>query len=98
MINHGRIVFDDRVEVMKQRFLTHKTVRLVLEEEPDAYESRGVNVLEKNGVRLSLSVDTGLTTIETALSQIMAAHRIVDVTVEDPPMEDIITRMYGDYR
>ncbi|MDU0201253.1 ABC transporter ATP-binding protein [Paenibacillus sp. MAH-36] len=97
VINHGRIVFDDRVQVMKQRFMTHKTVRLVLEDEPGEMELEGVTLLEKNGVGLSLSVDTGLTTIETALSQIMAAHRIVDVTVEDPPMEDIITRIYGDY-
>ncbi|SDN01238.1 ABC-2 type transport system ATP-binding protein [Paenibacillus sp. yr247] len=97
VINHGRIVFDDRVDLMKQRFLTHKTVRLVLEEEPEAMELKGVKVLERSGARLSLSVDTELTTIEAALSKIMAGHRIVDVTVEDPPMEDIITRMYGDF-
>jgi ABC-2 type transport system ATP-binding protein len=27
----------------------------------------------------------------------MSEHRIIDVTVEDPPMEDIITRMYGSF-
>jgi ABC-2 type transport system ATP-binding protein len=97
VINHGRIVFDDRVEVMKQQFLTQKTVRLVLEEEPDAIQIVGVKVLERSGVRISLSVDMGQTTIEAALSQIMAEHRIIDVTVEDPPLEDIITRMYGNF-
>jgi ABC-2 type transport system ATP-binding protein len=95
VINYGRIVFDGPVELMKQRYLTHKTIRLVLEQEPGAMELAGVEVLERSGVRLSLSVDTGVTTIEAALSHIMAAHRIVDVTVEDPPMEDIITQMYG---
>ncbi|KIL40813.1 ABC transporter [Gordoniibacillus kamchatkensis] len=95
VINYGRIVFDDRVELMKRRFLTHKTIRLVLEEEPERVELAGVSVLEQSGVRLALSVDTELTTIEAALSRIMARHRIVDVTVEDPPMESIITHMYG---
>lgn len=97
VINHGRIVFDDRVEVMKQQFLTQKTVRLVLGEEPNSLEIVGVKVLERSGVRISLSVDIGQTTIEAALSQIMSEHRIIDVTVEDPPMEDIITRMYGNF-
>lgn len=97
VINYGRIVFDDRVELMKMRFLTQKTVRLVLQEAPGDMELVGVKVLERSGVNLSLSVDMGLTTIEAALSQIIAEHRIVDVTVEDPPMEEIITRMYGGF-
>lgn len=97
VINHGRIVFDDQVHLMKQRFLTHKTVRLVLGEEPVTMNLEGVTVLERNGARLSLSVDTRVTTIEAILARILAEHRIIDVTVEDPPMEDIITRMYGDY-
>lgn len=97
VINYGRMVFDDRVDLMKMRFLTQKTVRLVLQEEPGDMELVGVKVLERSGANLSLSVDLGLTTIEAALSQIMAEHRIVDVTVEDPPMEEIITRMYGSF-
>lgn len=97
VINYGRMVFDDRVELMKMRYLTQKTVRLVLQEEPGNMELVGVKVLERSGVNLSLSVDMRLTTIEAALSQIMAEHRIVDVTVEDPPMEEIITRMYGGF-
>lgn len=97
VINHGRIVFDDQVHLMKQRFMTHKTVRLVLVEEPQVMEHEGVAVLEQAGARISLSVDTRITTIEAILARIMSEHRIVDVTVEDPPMEDIITRMYGDY-
>jgi ABC-2 type transport system ATP-binding protein len=97
VVNYGRIIFDDRVEVMKCNYLSHKTVRLVLEEDPGTMELAGVRVLERSGQRLTLSVDTAVTTIEAALSHIMAGHRIVDVTVEDPPMEEIITQMYSGF-
>ncbi|SFD57246.1 ABC-2 type transport system ATP-binding protein [Paenibacillus catalpae] len=98
VINHGGLVFDGRVEIMKQQFLTHKTVQLVLEDDPGHLVLEGVAVLSRSGCRLTLSVDTGLTTIESVLSALMASHRIVDVNVQDPPMEDIITRMYGTFR
>lgn len=98
VINHGGLVFDGRVDFMKQRFLTHKTVQLLLEDDPGPMALEGVEVLSRDGSRLTLSVDTGLTTIESVLSALMAGHRIVDMTVQDPPMEDIITRMYGTFQ
>lgn len=98
VINHGGIVFDGQVEFMKQQFLTHKTVQLVLENDPGKLSLDGVAILTRSGSRLTLSVDTGHTTIESVMSALMASHRIVDMTVQDPPMEDIISRMYGTFR
>lgn len=98
VINHGGIVFDGQVEFMKRQFLTHKTVQLVLENDPGKLSLDGVAILTRGGSRLTLSVDTGHTTIESVMSALMASHRIVDMTVQDPPMEDIISRMYGTFR
>ncbi|GLX68186.1 ABC transporter ATP-binding protein [Paenibacillus glycanilyticus] len=98
VINHGGLVFDGQVDYMKQQFLTHKTVQLVLENDPGELAAPGVSVLNQGGCRITLSVDTGITTIEAVLAALMASHRIVDMTVQDPPMEDIITRMYGTFQ
>ncbi|MUT66558.1 ATP-binding cassette domain-containing protein [Paenibacillus sp. NEAU-GSW1] len=97
VINYGRIVFNDRVELMKQRYMTHKTIKLVLANDPGSMIVPGAEIVERSGARVTLSVDTSLTTIEAALTTVMANWRIVDVTVEDPPMEEIITRMYSDF-
>jgi ABC-2 type transport system ATP-binding protein len=97
VINGGRKMFDDRVEVMKLRYLTHKTVRMVLGEGPRPLRLQlaGVQEQQRDGVKLTLSIDTTVTSIETVLSRIMADQRLIDVTVEDPPMEEIITQMYS---
>lgn len=97
VINYGRVVFNDRVELMKQRYMTHKTIRLVLADDPGDMAVPGATIVERSGARLVLSVDTSLTTIEAALTNVMSSWRIIDVTIEDPPMEEIITRMYGEF-
>ncbi|MFD1952783.1 ATP-binding cassette domain-containing protein [Paenibacillus thailandensis] len=98
VINNGSLAFDGRVEEMKRQFLTHKTVQLALEEDPGTLELEGVEVTAKEGARLTLSVDTETTAIETVLAAVMTRHRIVDMTAQDPPMEDVITRIYGQCR
>ncbi|MCA0757100.1 ATP-binding cassette domain-containing protein [Paenibacillus sp. N4] len=97
VINYGRIVFDDRVELMKLRYMTHKTIRLVVADDPGDMDIPGATVVERSETKVVLSVDTSLTTIEAALTNVMSSRRIIDVTIEDPPMEEIITRMYGDF-
>lgn len=95
VINNGQLAFDGQVEEMKRQFLTRKTVRLALEEEPGELELDGVAVTAREGTRLTLSVDTEATSIETVLAAVMARCRIVDMTALDPPMEEIIARIYG---
>ncbi|WP_199615256.1 ABC transporter ATP-binding protein [Paenibacillus alkalitolerans] len=95
VINHGRVILDDQVATMKRELLTHKTIKLLLAEQPeDLRISGGVTVINRSENELTLSVDTLNTTIETVLGDIVSACRIQDVTIEDPPMEDIIAHIY----
>ncbi|ASS76675.1 ABC transporter [Tumebacillus algifaecis] len=95
VINHGQIILDDSVTNMKRDFLTYKTVQLKLADTPDHFELHGVQIVKQKGSGLKLSVDTAQTTIEEVLSYIVHNHRLVDVTIEDPPMEEIITHIYA---
>ncbi|ARU61254.1 ABC transporter [Tumebacillus avium] len=95
VINHGQIILDDTVSNMKRDFLTYKTIKLKLAETPEHFHCQGVEIVKQNGSGLRLSVDTTQTTIEEALAYIVNNHRLVDVTIEDPPMEEIITHIYA---
>jgi ABC-2 type transport system ATP-binding protein len=95
VINHGQIILDDTVSNMKRDFLTYKTVKLKLAETPERFELPGVEIVKQKGSGLRLSVDTARTTIEEVLAYIVHNHRLVDVTIEDPPMEEIITHIYA---
>jgi hypothetical protein len=49
---------------MKKDFLTAKTIRLLLAEEPGELHIPHVEVLSRQGLQLTLSVDTAVVSIE----------------------------------
>jgi ABC-2 type transport system ATP-binding protein len=95
VINYGQVILDDKVANMKTNLLTHKTIRLLLAEESQEFTLDGVRLLERAGPSVTLSVNTERASIESVLSQIVERYRIYDVTIEDPPMEEIITHIYA---
>jgi len=96
VINHGRVILDQPVSVLKRDLLTRKTVKLELAEAGAAklLTAEGAEVLTRDGTRVTLSVDTATTSIETVLASIVGTYPIRDVTIEDPPMEEIISHIY----
>lgn len=94
VINHGQMIFDDTVEAMKRDLLTGKTIRLKLLEPGPPFRHDGVEVLTQTDRELALSVDTAAIAAQEVLSRLVAAYRVSDITIEDPPMESIITHIY----
>jgi len=96
VINHGQVILDQPVSVLKRELLTHKTIRLELAEgAADApFACAGAAVTGRDGPFVTLSVDTAATSIEAVLGRIVGAVPIRDVTIEDPPMEEIIKHIY----
>ncbi|MDF2814390.1 MAG: transporter [Paenibacillus sp.] len=96
VINHGSIIMDDLVSNLKRTFFTRKTIVLRLRESSAdlPFRHEGVEVVTNSGLDLKLSVDTSRISIETVLSLIVRDYQLEDVTIEDPPMEQIITRIY----
>jgi ABC-2 type transport system ATP-binding protein len=87
---------DDLVSNLKRTFFTRKTIVLRLRESSAdlPFRHEGVEVVTNSGLDLKLSVDTSRISIETVLSLIVRDYQLEDVTIEDPPMEQIITRIY----
>jgi len=98
VINHGQIVLDDQVSRLKREWLTRKTIRLHLSEEAGPFSLPGVSVVKRKENRLTLSVDTSVVPIEDVLGLIVGRFRIVDMTVEDPPIEQVIRHIYDSRR
>jgi ABC-2 type transport system ATP-binding protein len=56
----------------------------------------GVQVLKAKGHGLKLEIDTARTPLEPIIAAIMARCHILDMTIADPPMEEIIATIYGE--
>ncbi|MEO8972188.1 MAG: ATP-binding cassette domain-containing protein [Ktedonobacteraceae bacterium] len=65
-----------------------------IHEEMQATE--GVQVLKVKGHGLKLEIDTSRTPLEPIIAAIMQHCHILDMTIADPPMEEIIAKIYGE--
>jgi ABC-2 type transport system ATP-binding protein len=95
IINHGTVVFDDSVAALKQQFLRSKRIELKLLEPAVSFSLVGVTVVRQDDYELIVDVDTTVQPIETAVAKLMSATRVADVSIEDPPLEEIIAAMYA---
>src|SRR5579883_3167829 len=55
----------------------------------------GIEVLKAKGHGLKLEIDTSRTPLEPVIAAIMQHCHILDMTIADPPMEEIIAAIYG---
>lgn len=96
VIHHGRLLFDGDLTALVERFSPHKTITIDLESEvPDVarlLEGIGEVVSSDDG-RIIVRVSKRDTARATA--EILARLPVSDLSVEDPPVDDVIERVFA---
>ncbi len=64
----------------------------------ELHDISGVQILKAKGQELQLEVDTSCSPLEPILAAIMQRCHILDMTITDPPMEEIIAAIYSEQR
>ena len=96
VIHHGRLLLDEPVERLRREYIRRKLVTLRTAEERIALELPGVEVVRQSPHLTELEVDVDRTPVEAVVQAALRASRLHDLTVEDPPMEEIIQEIYAD--
>ena len=94
VINHGEVIYDGRVSTLRRDYIRTKTVSLKLGEPWLGFDGPGVRLLKHKGYGVKLEVDTTVAPIEEVVGRLLARYSIVDINVDNPPMEEIIARIY----
>ncbi|MCA9237944.1 MAG: ABC transporter ATP-binding protein [Planctomycetales bacterium] len=94
VIARGEIVYDGSLAGIVDKFSGHKvlTVQFGGERMPGNLSRYG-EVLEEVAPKARLRVDRG--EIAKVLSAVLAEHAVDDVSVEDPPLEEVIAEMFA---
>jgi viologen exporter family transport system ATP-binding protein len=98
VINHGRVVVDDQVATVRRQYLGSKILRVQFHESPASVELRGVKVIARSGYELNLEVDTSVVPIPEVIGRLLESAPVADISVQDPPLEEVIARIYRDGR
>jgi ABC-2 type transport system ATP-binding protein len=95
VIHHGKILFDGPLARLGDQFEAFKTLTVELEDFSADLSGYG-DVLEREDGRVKLRVAKADTARVTA--RLLAERDIADLTVEDPPIEDVIELVFAQER
>ena len=94
VVNNGVIAFDGTTTDLSKSFLKKKIIRVIHDGEslavtlPDT-----VTIIKNENGELSIELDTTRTPVSTILPTLMNTA-IVDISIEDPPLEEVISELY----
>jgi ABC-2 type transport system ATP-binding protein len=90
-------VFQDKVSNLKRRYLTSKLVEVrYAQEVPLDFHLEGTETLKVGRYGVKLRFDTRQTPVEGVISHLAEAGSLVDVTISDPTLEEVIRTIYNE--
>jgi ABC-2 type transport system ATP-binding protein len=94
VINHGRVVVDDQVVNVRRQYLASKILRVQFQEPAASIELCGVKTIERSEYESKLEIDTKVAAIPEVIGRLLEAAPVADISVQDPPLEEVIARIY----
>lgn len=93
IINHGEIVLNESIKRLKYDFLNKKIIHIKYNEAIDL-DNSNLNVLKNKGDAIKVQVDTSKQDIEEVLTSLIKRGKVNDITISEPPLEEIISVIY----
>jgi ABC-2 type transport system ATP-binding protein len=95
VIHHGRILFDGALASLANEFAAYKTIGVLLENGDAELDGYG-EVISRDGDRAILRVPKAETSRVAA--RLLSEHEVLDLTIEEPPIEDVIELVFAQSR
>jgi ABC-2 type transport system ATP-binding protein len=95
VIHHGQILYDGPLAGLAARFAAYKTIGVALENGQTDLSGYG-EVIHRDGDWVTLRVPKAETSTVTA--RLLAQEQVLDLNVEEPPIEDVIELVFAQER
>ncbi len=96
VINHGRILSDGTMAELRAQVTTEHWLIVDLADDDGEVIDPAATVIRREGRRLCLRFDPARVPAAELIGRIAARHAIRDLYVENPPIEEIIARIYAE--
>jgi ABC-2 type transport system ATP-binding protein len=94
VINHGEIIYDNSLKKIKENFIKKKVVKVETNKPLIFKEREGIKVINKGEFELEAEIDTDKVDFNTIAAGFFGKNDIEDLTIEEPPIEEIIEKIY----
>jgi len=103
IIDRGTLIYDGGLAEIRARFGTHRTLVVDLDLDDPAHDPvavdlagalPGVEPVKRDGPRVWLRFDRRTVSAADLIAAVAARHRLLDVAIEEPAIEEIVRRIY----
>jgi viologen exporter family transport system ATP-binding protein len=94
LIGNGRILSDGTLEELRAQVTTERRLIVDLVEEGEEVSDPHAQTIAREGPRVTLGFDPAEVTAAELIGRITARHAVRDLFVENPPIEEVIARLY----
>ena len=95
VIGGGTILSDGTLDALRERVTRERWLLLDLEDPDLELEDPDAELLRRDGHRVTLRFDPSRVSSAQLISRLTARYPIRDLFVQNPPLEEIIARLYG---
>ncbi len=95
VLNEGKIHFDGALENLRKKVLPERRLVVDLLQEHDKISENGAEFIKQEGHRVWLHFNPTIISAPELIARITAKHAVTDLFVENPPIEELIARLYG---
>jgi ABC-2 type transport system ATP-binding protein len=94
VIADGTIFSDGTLDELRRRVSGERRLTVHLRDAAALVSDPTARVIDRDGHRVTLAFDPGTITPAALIARVTAAHEVLDLFVENPPIEEIVARLY----
>ncbi len=95
LINHGKVVVDDTVNSIKERYLKHKIISVKTMEKISWKSHAAIQPISTMNSFSKFAIDLKRMSPQEAVQHFAKNYQFSDIIIEDPPLEEIIKEIYN---
>ena len=95
VIHHGRVLLDQSTASLRRSFIARKRITVTSTADRIDLDLPGVEVTARRPHWTEIDVDLERTSVEKVVQALLARTALEDLSIEDPPMEEIVQLIYA---
>lgn len=93
IINHGAVVLNESIKNLKHDYLNKKVINIKYSENINI-EGSNLDIIKNKENALKVQVNTSEEDIDEVLTSLIKFGKVEDITISEPPLEEIIAHIY----
>lgn len=97
VIGKGQILSDGSLQSLRNTVSKDRRLILDISEDTNGFSIEGTNLVRKEKNKLIIDFDPDIITPADLITILSTKYQIKDILIENPPIEEIIAKLYGEF-